>query len=66
MQEIDAYGVGEVVASESPDFNKGDLVVGLVGWAEYTVVKGGYFLRKIDSKAFPLSYHASVLGKNVF
>lgn len=54
------------MASENPDFNKGDLVVGLVGWAEYTVVKGGYFLRKIDSKAFPLSYHASVLGKNVF
>jgi NADPH-dependent curcumin reductase CurA len=61
-QVIDAYGVGKVVASENPEFEKGDLVVGLITWGEYSVLKGEYMLRKLDPLGFPLSYHVGILG----
>eukprot|EP00268_Persea_americana_P039369 TRINITY_DN38977_c0_g1_i2.p1 TRINITY_DN38977_c0_g1~~TRINITY_DN38977_c0_g1_i2.p1 ORF type:complete len:347 (-),score=67.34 TRINITY_DN38977_c0_g1_i2:362-1402(-) len=61
-QGIDAYGIGKVVASANPDFEKDDTVVGLLGWEEYSVVRSAFFLRKIDSTEFPLSYHAGLLG----
>ncbi|KAG9459649.1 hypothetical protein H6P81_004157 [Aristolochia fimbriata] len=63
---IDAYGVGRVVASANPGFEKDDVVVGLLHWSEYSVVGGESMLSKVDSKEFPLSYHASVLGLSGF
>ncbi|KAK1298308.1 NADP-dependent alkenal double bond reductase P1 [Acorus calamus] len=59
---IDAYGVGRVVESDHPEFATDDYVVGLLGWEEYSVVKGGIMLRKIGSMEFPLSFHAGILG----
>ncbi|XP_062097944.1 2-alkenal reductase (NADP(+)-dependent)-like [Humulus lupulus] len=62
---ISAHGVAKVVASENAEFEKGDLVVGMVCWGEYTVIKGDqYMLRKLDPMAmgFPLSYHIGVFG----
>ncbi|KAH7546400.1 hypothetical protein FEM48_Zijuj01G0196700 [Ziziphus jujuba var. spinosa] len=59
---IDAYGVGKVVASGNTDFEKDDLVVGLLIWGEYSVLKGEYVLRKLDPMGFPLSYHVGILG----
>lgn len=50
------------MASANPDFEKDDTVVGLLGWEEYSVVRSAFFLRKIDSTEFPLSYHAGLLG----
>ena len=32
-----AYGVGEVIESRASTHPKGQLVLGLVGWAEYTI-----------------------------
>lgn len=61
-EEIDAYGVGRVVASGNPDFEKGDLVAGLLIWGEYSVVKAGGMLRKLDPMGFPLSDHLGILG----
>ncbi|XP_068648472.1 2-alkenal reductase (NADP(+)-dependent)-like isoform X2 [Aristolochia californica] len=63
---IDVYGIGKVIASANPEFEKGDVVVGLLDWAEYSVVRGGFMLRKIESQEFPLSYHAGVLGLSGF
>ncbi|ONK81035.1 uncharacterized protein A4U43_C01F24540 [Asparagus officinalis] len=37
-KEIIAFGVGRVVASSNPGFKKDDLVAGVLGWEEYTVV----------------------------
>ena len=51
------------MASGNPEFDKDDLVVGLINWEEYTIVKGGNILRKLDPMGFPLSYHLGVLGK---
>ncbi|KAK1264925.1 NADP-dependent alkenal double bond reductase P2 [Acorus gramineus] len=59
---IDAYGVGRVLESDHPEFATDDYVVGLLGWEEYSIVKGGNMLRKIGSTEFPLSFHAGILG----
>ncbi|KAJ7956687.1 2-alkenal reductase (NADP(+)-dependent)-like [Quillaja saponaria] len=59
---IDAPGLGKVVASGNPKFEKGDLVVGIVSWAEYTLVKEESIINKLDPMGFPLSYHIGVLG----
>lgn len=58
---IDAYGVGKVIASDNPDFEKGDYVVGLISWGEYSISQG-MILNKLDPMGFPLSYHVGVLG----
>ncbi|KAJ8768165.1 hypothetical protein K2173_021105 [Erythroxylum novogranatense] len=59
---IDTYGVAKVVASGNPEFQKDDLVAGLVSWGEYTVIKPGGLLKKLDPMGFPLSYHVGTLA----
>ncbi|KAJ4837658.1 hypothetical protein Tsubulata_813868 [Turnera subulata] len=54
-------GLGKVVASSDPEFEKDDLVTGFVTWAEYSTVKAGS-VRKLDPMGFPLSYHLGILG----
>ncbi|XP_042973124.1 2-alkenal reductase (NADP(+)-dependent)-like [Carya illinoinensis] len=53
---IDAYGVARVVASGSSKFEKDDLVVGLIAWGEYSVVKEGNMLSKLDPMGFLLTH----------
>lgn len=64
-ERVDAFGVGRVVASVNQEFKEGDLVAGLLGWEEYTVVQPGTILNKITDE-FPLSYHVGVLGTSGF
>ncbi|XP_009623179.1 NADP-dependent alkenal double bond reductase P2-like [Nicotiana tomentosiformis] len=59
---IDTYGVGRVLVSHRPDFKKDDLVAGLLTWGEYTRVKEGSLLNKLEILGFPLSYHVGVFG----
>lgn len=59
---ISAYGIGKVVASANSEFEKDDIVVGLLGWEDYSIVTDRFFLRKINSTEFPLSYHVGILG----
>ncbi|KAK9151653.1 hypothetical protein Syun_009962 [Stephania yunnanensis] len=61
---IDGYGVGRVVASAKAGFEKGDLVAGVIGWEEYTLVHEGTMLNKLSTREFPLSYHVGILGLN--
>ena len=53
--------VGEVVASNNPDFAVGDVVLGNAGWQEY-VISDGSDLRKLDPSLGPVSYALGVLG----
>jgi len=53
--------VGKVIQSEHPDFKKGDIVEGMLGWQEYAV-SDGKDLRKIDPKVAPISTALGVLG----
>jgi NADPH-dependent curcumin reductase CurA len=52
--------VGEVVASRSPRFNEGDVVVHQFGWREYLKASRG--LRKVDASSVPASAYLGVLG----
>lgn len=62
-QPITAHGVAEVVASDDPEFEKGDLVEGAIHWALYSVVKPGPTspLNKLNTLGFPLTYHLGIL-----
>ncbi|XP_074559364.1 2-alkenal reductase (NADP(+)-dependent)-like isoform X2 [Curcuma longa] len=65
-QRIKASGVGKVVASGRAELEEGDVVVGLLGWEQYTVVRPGTVLMKVAAKDLPLSYYVSVLGSSGF
>lgn len=56
--------VGQVVASRSPHFVEGDLVVGMGGWQEYSVVDASRpgALRKVDTTHIPLTAYLGAVG----
>ncbi|GKC02934.1 hypothetical protein Tco_0994544 [Tanacetum coccineum] len=56
---INGHGLTRVVASD-PTYRKKDIVSGVLNWAEYTTVKSGNMLKKLESKEFPLSYHVGI------
>jgi NADPH-dependent curcumin reductase CurA len=51
---------GEVIESRNPAFAKGDQVVGMGGWQEYSVVSGG--IRKVDTSRIPLQAYLGPVG----
>ena len=53
--------IGEVVESRNPKFAKGDIVLGMMNWATFTM-HDGKGLRKIDPQAAPLPANLGVLG----
>eukprot|EP00252_Welwitschia_mirabilis_P000577 TRINITY_DN10552_c0_g1_i1.p1 TRINITY_DN10552_c0_g1~~TRINITY_DN10552_c0_g1_i1.p1 ORF type:complete len:353 (-),score=67.15 TRINITY_DN10552_c0_g1_i1:97-1155(-) len=59
---IQGFGVAKVVLSNHPGFQEGDLVSGLTGWEEYTVLWNEMNLTKIKHTDVPLSYYLGVLG----
>lgn len=58
---LQAGVVGQVHASNNPDYAEGDYVVGMLGWENYSLSDGAQ-LRKIEAGAVPLSYHLGILG----
>lgn len=61
---ISTGGVAEVMASDDCGFAKGDLVVGALHWAKYSLLKPGPAnpFYKLDTLGFPLTYHLGILG----
>ncbi|KAL9144309.1 hypothetical protein ABFS82_14G288800 [Erythranthe guttata] len=60
---ITGYGVGRVVDSSNPNFKNGDLIWGITGWEEYTLLKSTQRLFKIHhTDGVPLSYYTGLLG----
>jgi leukotriene B4 12-hydroxydehydrogenase/15-oxo-prostaglandin 13-reductase len=53
--------VGKVIQSEHPDFARGDIVEGMLGWQEHAI-SNGEGLRKIDPQIAPISTALGVLG----
>ncbi|VFQ88286.1 unnamed protein product [Cuscuta campestris] len=58
---IEGLGVARIVESGSPGFKKGDLVWGITGWEEYSVMNVKT-LFKIHHTDVPLSYYTGILG----
>ncbi|OIT02001.1 PREDICTED: 2-alkenal reductase (NADP(+)-dependent) [Nicotiana attenuata] len=59
---ITGYGVAKVLESGDPKFQKGDLVWGMTGWEEYSIITSTQTLFKIHDKDVPLSYYTGILG----
>lgn len=54
--------VGEVIASNHPDFKAGDVVVGSRGWQSHSVTEGSKLVKIDRSAGAPLSTYLGVLG----
>ncbi|MET1014772.1 MAG: NADP-dependent oxidoreductase [Paenisporosarcina sp.] len=62
LNEVITSGViGQVVESKSSLFKKGDVILGSLGWQEYTIANEKS-VRKIDHTLAPASSYLSVLG----
>ncbi|KAJ1265273.1 hypothetical protein BS78_08G065700 [Paspalum vaginatum] len=61
-EALENFGVSKVIASGHPDFKIGDLVWGITGWEEYTLISNPESLFKIKHPELPLSYYTGVLG----
>ena len=58
MQPLNGYGVARVLVSGHPDFKKGDLVWGITGWEEYSLITSVARVRRRGEnllKFFPFS-----------
>ncbi|WP_435659815.1 NADP-dependent oxidoreductase [Leisingera caerulea] len=60
-ETMTAGGVGEVIASNSPDFQPGDFALGAFGWASHACAQGSD-IRKLDPDMAPLTTALGVLG----
>ncbi|KAA8544740.1 hypothetical protein F0562_019556 [Nyssa sinensis] len=60
------FGVAKVLDSRHPKFKKGDLIWGMTGFEEYTLITTPDSLFKIEHTDVPLSYYTGILGEYVF
>ncbi len=58
---LEAGIVGEVVTSQNPKFKSGDVVVGMMGWENYSKSDGTGLLT-VERGQVPLSYYLGILG----
>ncbi|KAL1806244.1 hypothetical protein DCAR_0832021 [Daucus carota subsp. sativus] len=63
-QPIVGLGVAKVLDSGDEKFKKGDLIWGLTGWEEYSLITNAHAhgLFKIEHTDVPLSYYTGLLG----
>ncbi|KAJ4723844.1 2-alkenal reductase (NADP(+)-dependent) [Melia azedarach] len=59
---VQGFGVAKVVDSGHPEFKKGDLLWGITGWEEYSLIRNSEGLFKINHTDVPLSYYTGILG----
>ncbi|XP_054780130.1 2-alkenal reductase (NADP(+)-dependent)-like [Prosopis cineraria] len=59
---LHGYGVARIVDSKHQDFKEGELVWGITGWEEYTIITSPETLFKIHHDDVPLSYYTGILG----
>ncbi|KAK2976086.1 hypothetical protein RJ640_009518 [Escallonia rubra] len=59
---ITGYGVAKILDSGNPKFKKGDLVWGITGFEEYSIITDAESLFKIEHTDVPLSYYTGILG----
>ncbi|XP_062096261.1 2-alkenal reductase (NADP(+)-dependent)-like [Humulus lupulus] len=59
---ITGYGVCKILESGDPNFNEGDLVWGMTGWEEHSIINATHTLLKIHNTDMPLSYYTGFLG----
>ena len=66
LQPITGYGLAKVLDSGDPNFKEGDLIWGITGWEEYSIITATETLFKIQHTDVPLSYYTGLLGKLLY
>ncbi|CAH2052951.1 unnamed protein product [Thlaspi arvense] len=63
-QRMEGFGVAKVIDSDDSNYKPGDIICGITGWEEYSLLHSSNELRKIqlDDDDIPLSYHLGLLG----
>ncbi|XP_057777808.1 2-alkenal reductase (NADP(+)-dependent)-like [Salvia miltiorrhiza] len=61
-EPIIGIGVAKVVDSSNHNFKKDELIWGMTGWEEYSLIKSTQSLFKIEHTDVPLSYYTGILG----
>jgi len=56
------FTLGEIAASNHPDYRVGELVYGRQGWREWAVSDGSDIVRRVDPRHGPLPINLSLLG----
>lgn len=60
---VEGFGVSKVIVSDNPNIKPGDIVSGLTGWEEYSLLRESEQLRKVQpDDDIPLSYYIGLLG----
>ena len=59
-----SFAVGDVITSHHPDYQAGDVVVGLLGWQTHLISDGSNIQAKIPETGMPRSYALGILGLN--
>jgi NADPH-dependent curcumin reductase CurA len=54
--------VGQIAASNHPDYEVGEFVFAMLRWEAYSIADGSEDMRKIDPALAPISWHLGVLG----
>uniref|UniRef100_A0A0E0MKU4 Enoyl reductase (ER) domain-containing protein n=1 Tax=Oryza punctata TaxID=4537 RepID=A0A0E0MKU4_ORYPU len=63
---LENFGVMKVISSGHLDFKAGDLVWGITGWEEYTVINNPESLFMINHPELPLSYYTGMPGLTAY
>ncbi|XP_010511450.1 PREDICTED: 2-alkenal reductase (NADP(+)-dependent) [Camelina sativa] len=64
-QRIEGFGLARVIDSDDVNYKPGDIISGIIGWEEYSLLRSSdsLQLRKIQlDEDIPLSYHLGLLG----
>ncbi|KAL3684331.1 hypothetical protein R1sor_002353 [Riccia sorocarpa] len=63
-EPIAGYALGKVLLSSDPNFKEGDIVSGLMEWADYAhrYTQRPNSLTKVGAEGVPLSYYLGILG----
>lgn len=59
-----AFAVGEIIASNHPQYQTGQMVSGLFGWQRYAISNGDNVMRRVDDTDLSPSLALGVLGLN--
>lgn len=58
---LKARAVGQVAKSQTSSFQVGELVLGIVDWAHYSIAESSE-IHRVDPGAFPITHYLGVLG----
>jgi NADPH-dependent curcumin reductase CurA len=63
-ETMPALAVGDVIESKNAEYPRGDLLMGIFGWQEYSAASGKNVILRVSDRTLPLSAYLGVVGMN--